>query len=142
MESGMQMTSQKLSQKNCQKQTVTVLDSLARVLALPESEVDSKIQEELCSLRSCDWLKPGSLSYYSPKMLRDFLATTEEEHSESSSIRWMSWGMMSHGRCLTAKISEFPKTGKGCSLLDILEKQVPKKYFLSGEQLQKIVFKS
>ena len=28
----------------------------------------------------------------------------------------------------------FPKTGKGCSLLDILEKQVPKKYFLSGEQ--------
>lgn len=36
----------------------------------------------------------------------------------------------------------FPKTGKGCSLLDILEKQVPKKYFLSGEQLQKIVFKS
>lgn len=138
----MQMTSQKLPQKNCQKQTVTVLDSLARVLALPESEADLKIQEELCSLRSCDWLKYGSLNYYSPKMLKDFLATTEEERSASSSIRWMNWGMMSRGRCLTAKISESHKTGKGCSLLDILEKQVPKKYFLSGEQLQKIVFKS
>lgn len=48
---------------------------------------------------------------------------------------------MQNGRCSTPKISECHKTGKGASLSDILEEEVPQKYFLSKEQTEKIVFK-
>lgn len=50
-------------------------------------------------------------------------------------------GMMQNGRCSTPKISECHKTGKGASLSDILEGEVPQKYFLSKEQMEKIVFR-
>lgn len=50
-------------------------------------------------------------------------------------------GMMQNDRCSTPKISECHKTGKGASLSDILEGEVPQKYFLSKEQMEKIVFR-
>jgi DNA (cytosine-5)-methyltransferase 1 len=49
---------------------------------------------------------------------------------ELSSVRLMKWGMMQNGKCLTANIS-FHKTGNVSSLSDILEENVPDKYFLS-----------
>lgn len=49
-------------------------------------------------------------------------------------------GMMQNGKCSTLKTSECRKTEKGCSLSDILEDEVPQKYFLSKEQTEKIVF--
>lgn len=48
--------------------------------------------------------------------------------------------MMQNGKCSTLKTSECCKTEKGCSLSDILEDEVPQKYFLSKEQTEKIVF--
>lgn len=48
-------------------------------------------------------------------------------------------GTVSNGSCSTQKISVFPKTGKGCSLLDILEEQVDERYFLSEEQTARIL---
>ena len=56
------------------------------------------------------------------------------------SLNWMKSGTMQNGSFSTQKISECRKTGKGCSLSDILEDEVPEKYFLSMEQVQKIVF--
>ena len=50
-------------------------------------------------------------------------------------------GMMQNGKCSTPKILECHKTEKGASLSDILEGEVPQKYFLSKEQTEKIVFK-
>ena len=50
-------------------------------------------------------------------------------------------GMMQNGKCSTPKILESHKTEKGASLSDILEAEVPQKYFLSKEQTEKIVFK-
>jgi intein/homing endonuclease len=49
-------------------------------------------------------------------------------------------GMMQNGKCSTLRTSEFHKTEKGASLSDILENEVPQKYFLSREQTEKIVF--
>lgn len=49
-------------------------------------------------------------------------------------------GMIQNGKCSTLKTSEYHKTEKGCSLSDILEDEVPQKYFLSKEQTEKIVF--
>lgn len=48
--------------------------------------------------------------------------------------------MMRNGKCSTLRTSEFHKTEKGASLSDILEDEVPQKYFLSKEQTEKIVF--
>jgi site-specific DNA-cytosine methylase len=58
----------------------------------------------------------------------------EEELSEQSSALWRNWGTMQNGRCLTADILECHKTGKGCSLSDILEDEVDEKYFLSEKE--------
>lgn len=49
-------------------------------------------------------------------------------------------GTMQNGRCSTLKISESRKTENDVSLSDILETEVPQKYFLSMEQTEKIVF--
>jgi hypothetical protein len=58
-----------------------------------------------------------------------------------SSPRLLNWGMVSNGKCLTARISASPRTGNGCSLSDILEESVEEKYFLSNksEWLQRIL---
>ena len=75
-----------------------------------------------------------NLDYSSLKMLKDFSATTTEILSEPSSPRLMNWGMTSNGKCLTARITEFPKIGKGSSLSEILEEHPDQKYFLSEKQ--------
>ena len=49
--------------------------------------------------------------------------------------------MMQNGRCSTPKISECHKTEKDVLLSDILEGEVPQKYFLSKEQMEKMVFR-
>lgn len=48
--------------------------------------------------------------------------------------------MMQNGKCSTLRTSGFHKTEKDASLSDILEDEVPQKYFLSREQTEKIVF--
>lgn len=45
------------------------------------------------------------------------------------------------GRYLTAKISEFPSHEIECSLSDILEDNVPEKYYLSRKQAEKPLYK-
>ena len=47
-------------------------------------------------------------------------------------------GMTVNGKCLTARISESRRTGKGCSLSDILEDSPDQKYFLSEKQARYI----
>lgn len=50
--------------------------------------------------------------------------------------------MTVNGKCLTAKITECHKTGRECSLSDILEDQADPKYFLSETQVQAILSNS
>lgn len=58
--------------------------------------------------------------------------------SKRSSVRWQNWGILSNGKCLTAKISESHKIESECSLPDILEESVPEKYFLSQQTIQRL----
>lgn len=122
---------EQLSLPICQSASDTVSVFRVRLSQLLESDEVSKTQEALFSLKSCDLLKSDTLQYYSPKTLQDFSITKKDAPSKSSSKRWQSWGILSNGKCLTAKISECHKTGEGSSLLDILEKEVDEKYFLS-----------
>ena len=48
-------------------------------------------------------------------------------------------GTISNTNCSIAKTSVFHRTGKGCSLLDVLETEVDEKYFLSEEQTARIL---
>lgn len=49
--------------------------------------------------------------------------------------------MMCAGRYLTAKISEYPNQEIECSLSDIIEDNVPEKYYLSRKQAEKLLYK-
>ena len=50
-------------------------------------------------------------------------------------------GTTLNGRYSILKTSECRKTGKGCTLSDILEPKAPEKYFLSRQQMEKIVLR-
>jgi DNA (cytosine-5)-methyltransferase 1 len=69
-------------------------------------------------------------SYLLLENVKGLLSHDKGKHSEPSLAPLMKWGMMQNGNCLTANIS-FHKTGNVSSLSDILEENVPDKYFLS-----------
>ena len=48
-------------------------------------------------------------------------------------------GYDQNGKCLTAKTLASPKTESECSLSDILEENVPSKYFLSEEKVKNLI---
>lgn len=50
----------------------------------------------------------------------------------------VEWQVL-NSKNLTAKISESPKTENECSLLDILEENVPTEYFLSEEKTRNLI---
>lgn len=129
----MQMTLEMFNPEICQTQTATAEDFLARVSALLESGGGSRIHEELYSLKSCGWRQYKNLNIFSWKTSPDCFPTMEVKLLELSSQLWGNWGIGTSTRCLTAKITESHKTGKGCSLSDIMEDSVDEKYFLSDK---------
>lgn len=108
---------------------------------LQEREKDLMTQEERYFLRLLELLPLKSLSISSSKMFPVCLTTTKAGHLKQSSVHWMAWGIMCAGRYLTAKISEFPNQEIECSLSDIIEKNVPEKYYLSRKQAEKLLYK-
>ena len=98
--------------------------------------------EALSSLRLPDWLKQGSLRICCLKMFPEFYSMTKDRRLRPSSPRFMSWGMVSNGLCLTAQITGLLNQGEGCILSDILIPDAPEKYFLSPEQTERLLFKS
>ena len=95
---------------------------------------------ELCTLSDSSKKKINPLTF-SLRTLRICLVLMEDGISPDCSLKWSRGGMMQNGKCSTPKISECHKTEKGASLSDILEAEVPQKYFLSKEQTEKIVFR-
>src|SRR5699024_5547232 len=112
--------------------------SHAKLFQLLESVKASMTLEELYSLTSCASQVSSDHRIYSLKTSKDLCHTTTGIPSRPSSERWMNSGMMSNGICLTLRTLEFHKTEKGCSLLDILEKEVPEKYFLSDQMTKRL----
>ena len=106
-----------------------------------EQERVLTIQEERCFLKLQELLPLKNLSISSSKMFPVCLTMTQAKHLKQSSVHWMAWGMMCAGRYLTAKISEYPNHEIECSLSDILEDNVPEKYYLSRKQAEKLLYK-
>lgn len=118
---------------------LSVEDFRAKLSRLQEIDVDSKIQEELYSLKSQGSHLFSNLGYCFLKTSKGYSTMTKEEHLKSSCKRWMNWGMTWNGKFLTAKISEYHKTENECSLSDILEEKVDEKYFLSMDKLKTLI---
>ena len=135
------MTQEKSTQKSCPISTLYAEDSLAKAFRSLENEKDSAIPEELSSLRSPESLLLKNLSICSLKMFPDSYRITGAGRLRPSSVRWMNWGTMSYGKCLTAQISVYPNPEKECILSDFIEKSVPEKYCLSQTQIQKLLSK-
>lgn len=108
-----------------QEPTSGLSERRVRTSPLPDTEKVLKETEAPLSVKYSEQLvnskKPIDPHGLSTKMLRECLAATEGMTSQPSSLKWSNWGMISNGKCLTQKISEYHKTGKESILLDILE---------------------
>ncbi|ADG00867.1 hypothetical protein CBF_3282 [Clostridium botulinum F str. 230613] len=140
----MEQISEMSKQLSFQEQIVGASGSLAKISALPENREGSKESVQVCFSQLQDLMKIQKKkinpSTYLLRTLKTYLVLTEGLTSPDFSLKWTKSGMMQNGRLLTQEISEFHRTGKECSLLDILEKEVPEKYFLSQEQVNRLVF--
>ena len=145
MENGMQMTFEECMPETYPKQIVGASDSHARTSRLQESNSDFKeiVQacfSELCILSDSSKKKINPLTF-SLRTLKICLVLMEDGISPDCSLKWIGGGTMRNGKCSTPEISECRRTENGVSLSDILEAGVPQKYFLSKEQVEKIVFR-
>ena len=73
---------------------------------------------------------PGLLSHDKGRTFHTILSTLSE----------LGYGV--EGKCLTARILESPNPESGCILSDILIEDVPEKYYLSQQQMERLLFKS
>lgn len=140
--SGIVMTQKTLKQQPCRTLIYYAQDFLARLSPSPENGEDLVMPEEPCSLKLPDWLQTNDLRISFLKMYPACYRMTRGGRFTPSSVRFLSWGTMWNGRCLTARISESPSQGSGCILSDILMEDVPEKYYLSRHQMEQLLYKS
>jgi len=132
-------TLEKSSQQTFLSTTSSAQDSRAKVSAWLERGSALMTHEARSFMKSLGLPSITDQAHYSLKMLNDCYRTITGSPLRLFSPQWMSWGTMRSGRCSTARIGAFRRTGSECSLSDILEDKVDSKYFLSGVQVDKIL---
>lgn len=130
------------TQQKFQTTISSVLDFLVNRLASQENDWDLRTPEGLSFLKSLGLSETKDPDIFSLKMLKGYLVMTKEKLSRRYLGFSPTWGMSINGKFLIVKISEYLKTGKECSLLDILEKKVDQKYFLSEKATQFLIRRS
>ena len=131
--------SEQLTLMGCPTSTYSVEAFHAKLSALQEKEKDLTIQEARYFLKLLESSKPRDPRLCCLKTSKVFYLTNKEEHLEELSKYWETWGIGWNGRFLTARITESHKTGKECSLSDILETDVANKYFLSDKMCKRLM---
>lgn len=125
------------------KPTSSAADSRARTCQSPGNAPDSQASDPDCSLR-----QPESLTLFSEtedgfslKMFPDSFPQTVDEISESFSRRWPTSGFTtSLGESWTAATSEcHSEGGASSSLPDVLEADVPPRFYLSPKAAAGII---
>lgn len=56
-------------------------------------------------------------------------------------VKWPKEGTVLNGKCTIPKITESLKTESACTLLDIMESDVPADFYLSREKTQQLLSK-
>ena len=133
-------------QQNLLQQTSQTLTSwlegfLAKVSLLLEKGKALTTLEELYFLKSQGFSETKDPDIFCLKTLKVYYLLTKEKLSRQYLGFSPKLGISLNGRFLIVKTSESPRTGKECSLSDILEKEVDPKYFLSEEMTKKLVGK-
>ena len=144
MESGIQLTLEMCMPELCPWLTVGASAHPAKTSQWQDTEKDLTETEVPSFEKYFESLgkrgKKIDLNGSYTKMLRECYQATEDLTSLPFSLKWMNSGTMQNGSFLTQNITEYPRTGSVCILSDILEVEVPQKYFLSKEQTERIVF--
>ena len=142
MGNGTQMTLEQWMSEVFPKQTVGRSEHRAKTLVSLENEQDLMGTEVASYEKFLDsWKnrkKKTDLNGLSMRMLRECFLATEDSTIYQSSLKWTDSGTISNGRILTVNGS-CHKTGSAYTLSDILEDTVQEKYFLSREQMEKVV---
>ena len=133
------MTSPKSTQKKC-----PISICLSEVFpvshsAWQENGADLRTQEVLSSIISPELSSISDLQLFSLKMFPVCYRMVRGKLTSRSSARFRNWGIVLNGLCITAQASEFRNPVSECTLSDILEQNVPEKYFLSNASLLKIL---
>ena len=136
------MMQQKLIQRTSRTLISFVRDFPVRRFLSPAEDAALKMPEVRSSLKLSECLEKSDLNIFYLKMFPVCLTMTKGGLLRKSSLRYQTWGMVLNGRCLTARISVFPKPGKECTLSDILTKDVPEKYYLSQSATLRLLNKS
>lgn len=145
-ENGMPLISDMFGQMMFLMPSAGVSEHPVRISRSQESEQDLTATEvpsferyfDLCGKKGKK-ISPNGLFM---KTLRECYQATEDLTSLPFCLKWTNWGTIANGLLSTASITEYPRTGKECTLSGILEQKVSEKYFLSAEQMEKIVFQS
>lgn len=136
------MTQEILKQNECRTLIFYARDFLARHSPSLDEGKDLPMQEEPFSSKLPDWLQTNDLRIFSLKTYPVCFRMTKAGRFTPSSVRYLSWGMVWNGKCLTARILESPNPESGCILSDILIEDVPEKYYLSQKQMEQLLYKS
>lgn len=73
--------------------------------------------------------------------VKNLLSIEGGQHLPKFSLKYQKQGTTQNGYCLIPKTLECHKTGNVYSLSDILEKEVDEKFYLSQEQIDKLIAK-
>jgi hypothetical protein len=133
------MTSQQSTHQNSPTSISFVADFLANLFQLQGKDEALKTQEAQCFLKSHGFCKTKDPDILYSKTLKGYLIMTVEKLSKQFLKFSPTSGIKLNGSYLILSSSEFLKTGKECTLLDVLEQNVSEKYFLSQAQINKIV---
>ena len=128
---------QLFNQTNFQKSTSSLLDFLAKICQLLESEEDLKRTEAVYSLKQLKSYNIKNPNILSLKMSKVFSQVTEEKTSTSYCEQSPTLGMMVNGNYVILG-GTCPKTESEYTLLDILEENPDQKYFLSEKMTKKL----
>lgn len=116
----------------------------AKISLSQEGEPVSKETEAVSSEKYLESLprsgKRINLNGSSMKMLRECLAAIKDLTSFPYSLNLTGGGTTLNGSYSTLNCTEYLKTESESILSDILEAEVPEKYFLSAQQMERIVF--
>ncbi len=99
------------------------------------------IPAELFSLSLPESSEISDLQLFCLKTSERFLSIIKGKPSGKSSLRFLSWGILLNGVCLTQKVG-CPKNESASTLPDIIEPTAPEKYFISKNAAAKICARS
>ena len=136
------MTQKKYAQKNYQSLISCAEDFRARLFSVAGKRQGFEDARGTLFFEIARLVKARRPPYLLLENVPDCYRITKARRLTPSYIRFMNWGIMWNGKCLTARISESLSPEKECILSDILMKDVPEKYYLSPEQTRRLLFKS